>query len=68
LCFLFVPLRVLQRTPCPQLVDLELTRQPSAANAAVNCARLLHVHRNGEVASPRVSGSTRRSNAAVTPG
>jgi hypothetical protein len=33
----------------------ELTRQPCAVNAAANFARLLHVHRSGNIGSPRVS-------------
>ena len=37
-------------------------------NAAVSFARLLHVHRSGDVGSPRVTGCTKASNAAVRPG
>jgi hypothetical protein len=47
---------------------VELTRHSWAVNAAANFARLLHVHRNGDIGSPRVSGSTNRSKASVTPG
>lgn len=39
-----------------------------AVNAAASFALLLHVHRNGEVGSPRVTGSTSASNAARRPG
>ena len=54
---------------------VELTGHPACANAAASCARLLHVQRNGEVGSPRVSGSTtgrerdaRRPRHGVRPG
>jgi len=36
--------------------------------ANASCPVLLHVHRNGDIGSPRVSGSTSASNAASSPG
>ena len=47
---------------------VELTRQPAIVKAAVSFARLLHVHRKGDMGSPRVSGSTNDSKAAFSPG
>ena len=47
---------------------VELTRHPCSLNAAASFARLLHVHRSGDVGSPRVNGSTSASRAARTPG
>jgi hypothetical protein len=41
-----------------------LTCHPCAVKAAASFALLLHVHRNADVGSPRVTGSTRASNAA----
>ena len=46
---------------------VELTRHPTVS-AAASFARLLHVHRSGDVGSPRVRGSTSASRAAVMPG
>ena len=43
---------------------VELMGQPAAVNAAASFARLLHVHRKGDVGSPRVSGSTSASRAS----
>jgi len=45
-----------------------LTRHPWAVNAAASFALLLHVQRNGDVGSPRVTGSTSASRAARSPG
>jgi hypothetical protein len=45
-----------------------LTGQPCVVNAPASFAALLHVHRKGDIGSPRVSGSTSRSKASVTPG
>ena len=59
-----LPVAVLFQRP----TVVELTSQPCVVNAPVSLARLLHVHRNGDIGSPRVSGSTNASNAAVRPG
>jgi hypothetical protein len=42
--------------------------QVARDNGAVSFARLLHVHRSGDIGSPRVTGSTNASKAAFTPG
>ena len=47
---------------------VELTRHPSFESVDASFARLLHVHRSGDMGSPRVSGSTNCSSAAFTPG
>ena len=47
---------------------VELTRHPRCVSAAASFERLLHVHRSGDVGSPRVRGSTSASRAAVMPG
>ncbi len=45
------------------------THQPPLLDsAAASFALLLHVHRSGDIGSPRVSGSTSCSNASFTPG
>ena len=69
-----VPSRLL-RTDCKlspsscsqRLTVVELTFQPAFDNAAVSCARLLHVHRNGHSGSPRVNGATSFSSARLMP-
>ena len=38
---------------------VELTFQPACDSAAASCTRLLHVQRNGDCGSPRVTGSPR---------
>jgi hypothetical protein len=44
------------------------TGKPRVVNASASFVVDLFVHRNGDSGSPRVTGSTRSSNAAATPG
>ena len=44
-----------------------LTGHPCAARSAAQFRGALDVHRSGDIGSPRVSGSTRTSNASVIP-
>lgn len=59
--------------PIPEVMQqpstvVALTCHPCAVNAAASFALLLHVQRNGEVGSRRITGSTSASSAALSPG